>query len=712
MDQKQLTNLLDRASQAYYCNGELLMSDTDFDLKLKELQKMETESGIVYPNSPTQRVGSDLQDGFGKYTHPADNPMYTIENVYTHEDLIKWIGKMHVNYNIDAFVMEPKYDGISVELEYTDGVLTHATTRGDKLIGDDITANVRTIKSVPLSFNTLPNSNITKVCVRGEIMMPKSVLAELNANGATFANTRNACSGSIKQLDPKVTAERKLIFRPWDVFYYYEDDERIEPFKYHSDKFQNLKDNKFITELDSVVFSASDYDIEAVIANYHNAIKNLDYDCDGIVIKVNEIQAENSIGTSDHRALEWAIARKWNDEKEVITILEDVEFMTGRTGNITPVGKLTPVACDGVVISNVQLHNEKFIKDLGLMIGSPVKIVRSGSVIPYCTGTATWDEYMNTLGANPVKKYPIRDIKFPTVCPKCGTPLVKSGEIWKCPNDQCSAKIARRIEHWVSKGCMNIMDIGENVIDDLIESGLVVDSPMDLYDMISEQSADDVVSILGEGYGRKSVKKMFDEIRLSKKRPLESIIMGLSIDGIGKQNAKLLAKEFGSFEKLLYAKVEDLIAVPSVGYVLANNIVNFMHDYGEEWFDFLTREGFNVNYQEEQNKAIQEEQTLSGMTICFTGSSQYWNDDDVEDVFTSYGAKCVHGVPKKLDVLVIGAKPGPKKVQTATELGKTIMTEDEFIDKYKIAVPSLTEQAKAEEVKSVEESESNENSLW
>ena len=686
----ELTEELDNASRLYYQGKESGIANTEFDLKLKELQALEKELGKVLPNSPTQRVGSDLQKEFKKIKHPF--PMLTIENVYTDDELIDWNFKMRSEHNDRALVynVSVKYDGISCELHYKDGLLESGSTRGDKNVGDDITENVKTIKSVPLKLASSKYS-MGDVYVRGEILMPKSSLKRVNAQlladgKKTFANCRNACSGSVKQLDPKVTASRGLIFRPWDFF--------SEEFVIttQTDKSDVLKALGFTYEAGTEPWSTKGnlpQDLINEINIFYEKLKSLDldYDWDGIVIKVNSVSLQEEIGTKDNRSIEWGIARKWNEDKEVITRLKNVTFQVGRTGNITPVGELLPVPCDGVVISNVILNNEQYIKSLDIKINKPIKIVRSGSVIPKAIGSATEEEYCAfTYGEGqpwPLLGHIYHPVVFPESCPVCGCKLEKVGEIWKCPNNLgCPAQRDGLMQQWCSKQCMDIEGVGPSVIYDLSEK-LNINHPLDLYALARDIPVSVAIYNLGEGYGEKSVKTLYKNIEASKTKPFENILFGMGIPGIGKENAKILAKHFKSLEKMISAKLEDFDEVEGIGPVLASNIFEWMKEYGLMWLDFLKELGMAVEYSSGISNA-QNEQILEGMNLVFTGKSAHWEGDDVEAVFSSYGAKCGHGVSKKTTYLITGDKPGGSKVAKAKQLGIEIISEEDFIAKYSI----------------------------
>ena len=689
---EELTDLLDQASRVYYSeNGaDTGMSDTEFDMKLKRLQELERELGYSLPYSPTKRVGSDLQTEFKKIKHPF--PMLTIENTYNNEELVEWLTKMsekHGGKDIE-YDVSVKYDGISCELHYRDGILVSGSTRGDKNVGDDITENVKTIKSVPLKLQDNVNAS-GDVYVRGEILMPKSSLLKLNealeAEGKKpFANCRNACAGSVKQLDPRVTASRGLIFRPWD---FWSDSHDV---LLQTSKGVILKALGFTYEAGTEPWStknASPAKVATMIDIFYEKLKAicLDFDWDGIVIKVNSTELQEEIGTKDNRSIEWGIARKWNEDKEVMTRLRKVEFQVGRTGNITPVGVLDPVACDGATISNVILNNEQYIKDLDIKIGKPIRIVRSGSVIPKAVGSATEEEfYRATLGPGvpwPAVAHLHRPIVFPDVCPACGSKLEKVGEIWKCTNHfGCQAQRGGLMLQWVSKQCMDIEGIGPSVIEDLASS-LIAGHPLELYMMTKVMTPEAVAYNLGEGYGVKSIKTMFKNIQASMTKPFETILFGMGIPGVGKENAKAIARELGSLEAIMHASVEQLTSIEGIGQVLAKNIKSWMDSCGEEWLTGLKELGMATEYKSGVSNA-QNEQILEGLNLVFTGKSAHWDGDEVEAVLSSYGAKCGHGVSKKTSCLITGDKPGGSKIAKAKELGIEIMTEEEFIAKHGI----------------------------
>ena len=664
MNQLELTNSLAKASELYYAGQTTEYSDTEFDLALKELQKMEKESGVVYPNSPTQRVGSDIQKGFKKGKHPK--PMLTIENAYNQEDIDKWVDKM-VKLGADVLNYSVKYDGISCELKYENGILTQALTRGDKNIGDDITNNVRTIKSIPLDLKAFLGDFKT-FYVRGEVLLPKSKLKQINeermVNGEQpFSNTRNACSGSIKQLDSRITAERGLIFRAWDCFSDYRE------FSCMWEKICYLRRLGFVIEADTSFSAVIDGDEAKKLADFKDFLNksNFDFDYDGVVIKVDDIVLQEEIGIKDTRAIEWGIARKWNEDFVTTTKLNDIEWQVGRTGVVTPVGKLEPVECGGVVISNVTLNNVDFIKSLNIHIGDMLKITRSGGVIPYVLGVSECGD---------------TDVKIPEVCPVCGERLVKVGALLKCVNDKCTAIEKGKILQFCSKDCADVKCIGESVVDDLYKAGLVKNINDILY-WADVAAGTSVVTLwlekLGDGYAEKSVTNILENLIKSRAETTYDRLLGsLSIPGVGKVMARTLASKYPDIDLLRECTVEDLVTIEGVAEITALSIYNWLQE-NKEVLASIKLHGWATSMQKQE---VEEQQVLEGLNVCFTGSSNRFKGDAVEDFLTSKGAKCGHSVSKKTNYLIVGEKPGGSKVTKAQELGVEIIEENKFYEKY------------------------------
>jgi DNA ligase (NAD+) len=672
MTQKELTDRLDIASIQYYNGLTSEFSDTEFDIKLKELQEMEKESGFIFPNSPTIRVGSDLQKEFKKGEHPI--PMFTIENTYDDDGLNKWIKNMYNDYGVTSFNVSIKYDGVSCELWYKGGKFFKALTRGDKIVGDDITENVKTIKNIPLVLkHKFEDDEI--FFVRGEILMPKSQLVKINEQRVKdgldiFSNTRNACTGSVKQLDPKVTASRGLIFKAWDCFY------REEGNFYQGDEFLITMDEKinilekmgFYYEPNTKPITCLNHQVENIVTEFKKTIDsmNLDYDYDGIVIKVNDVFIQNKIGTKDTRAIEWGIARKWNEELEVETTLIGIDWQVGRTGVLTPVGRLEPVECNGVVISNVTLHNWDFIGSMGILIGDKLRITRSGGVIPYVIGRRS-GEY----GYIPKK---------PNACPACGSDIYQDGAFIKCTNYDCSAQSIGRILQFCSKECMDIRNIGDRVVEDLVLFG-IIENISDLYTLKDRYTVEELVDILGDGYGSKSIEKMLASIELSKEKTFANVIAGLSIPNVGKVVARQLSKEFKNIDNLIDCTYDRLISLDGIGEVMANDICWwFSSPQNIEMCSKLKEYGLKMSIENDKSVVKTEER---GVKVCFTGKSSKFKGDEVEEYLKSNGFT-IAGVSKSLDFLIIGEKPGGSKVKKAEDLGITVITESEFYNKFNL----------------------------
>lgn len=675
MTQKELTDRLDLASRQYYNGLTSEFSDTEFDLKLKELQKMEAESGIVLPNSPTIRVGSDIQDGFDKGEHP--HPMFTIENVYNDEELDKWIEDCYNKYKVKDYNVSIKYDGISCELWYKGGVFCKALTRGNKIVGDDITENVKTIKNVPMKLD-YPFIGDEMFYVRGEILLPKSKLAVINeeriANGEQpFANTRNACSGSIKQLDPKVTAKRGLIFKAWDCFGRIEFstmEEKITHLEKCGFYYEELSDgNNIISTRPFTISYCKDKPSHLFIINsFKDALNDtdIDYDFDGIVIKLNSVRVQEKIGTKDTRAIEWGIARKWNEELEVETVLEGIDWQVGRTGVLTPVGRLAPVECNGVVISNVTLHNWDFIGSMGINIGDILRITRSGGVIPYVIGRRSGEYSLIP--------------KMPTECPACGSNIYQDGALIKCTNYNCSAQSIGRILQFCSKDCMDIRTIGERVAQDLVLFGIINDIS-NLYCLKNNYTPEKLAEALGEGYGTKSCQKMFDAIEDSKNKPFANVLAGLSIPGVGKVVGRLLANKFKNIDNLLNADYIDLVNIEGIGDIMAIDIINwFNNDENRDICLYLKANGLKMSVDDNETKLFVEDR---GIKVCFTGKSYKFKGNGVEDYLKVNGFT-IAGVSRSLDYLITGVKPGGSKVSKAQDYGVTIISEIEFYEKFNL----------------------------
>ncbi len=520
-DQRSLTEALAWASYKYYVENDPPMSDFEFDMEYKRLQELERISGTVLPNSPTLRVGSDIQGSFRKARHVI--PMQSIENVYSDEELRAWIAATSAKIaeafpgEKAAFTFEPKYDGVSISLVYKGGMLEDAVTRGNQLEGESVIENVRTIRNVPLALDRAVCADLPDYFeVRGEILMPQGAFERLNAERAAagerpFANKRNAASGSLKQLDPKVTARRGLML---NAFAAYSTDEDFQRRVMSSQTatlallsrlgFSRYAEDRAFTDI-----AALSREIDAF-----NAVREshrLPYDCDGVVVKVNERRHQEYLGLNTTFP-NWCKARKFPQEAQS-TRIRDVIFQVGMTGHVTPVADLEPTAIGGVIVARATLNNETYIRDRGIAIGAYVFVQRAGEVIPQVTGP--------DAARNDAEGVVTRPVVFPKKCPSCATPLTRKGEFYICPNRRCREQAIQRLEYWCSKDCADVKGLGPNIIADLYDK-LDIATVDDLYrhfvrddatPILEESQREKTLRLLGEGYGEKSVGAIFDSLR-------------------------------------------------------------------------------------------------------------------------------------------------------------------------------------------------------
>ena len=687
-DQKSLTTALAWASYKYYVENDPPMSDFEFDMEFKQLQSLESASRTVLPDSPTQRVGSDIQGGFEKHRHVI--PMQSIENVYNDSELQEWLRstnrQLHAAFPGEevSYTYEPKYDGLSISLVYIQGKLSDAVTRGNQIEGESVIANVRTIRNVPLQLD--PNEVPDYFEVRGEVLMPQGAFDRLNAEKAAsgerpFANKRNAASGSLKQLDPKITAKRGLVVNAYaaystDVLYQsqilssqavtLELLGRLGFDYYHTPGQQAFSDLEKLTDA----------------INAFNEVRvshQLPYDCDGVVVKVNQRHHQEFLGLNTTFP-NWCKARKFPQEAQS-TIIRDVTFQVGMTGHITPVAELDPTTISGSVVSRATLNNESYIRQLALSIGAYVFVQKAGEVIPQVTGL---DE--DRMKAETPS---IKEIRFPEVCPCCATPLEKKGEYWICPNHHCREQVIQRLEFWCGKDCANIKGLGPNVLADLYDK-LAIASVDDLYrvfvkeaksfepDIFNPDYLTYLQQLLGEGYAEKSIQLMLDGIEQSiQSLTLDRMIGGLGIDGVGKITGKLLAEHFGSWKNFRNATIEELLLIDGMGEIMARNILDAdLSDYSCIEGDY----GFKQEYQQAEKLG----NALEGITVIFTGTSYRFKRDEIKTFFTGHGAKYVGSVSRKVDYVVIGEAPGQNKLDKARQLGVEVIAERDFYAKFNL----------------------------
>ncbi len=648
----ELVNILNEANYNYYVLDNPNITDQEYDKFLRELIDLEKEyPQFIREDSPTQRVGGEVSEGFLKHRHKI--PMISLSNVFNEEEIRDFDRKIKKEGVNPQYVCELKIDGLGVSLSYEDGKLVTASTRGDGIVGEDITANVKTIKSVPLSLK-----KPVSIEVRGEIFMPKKVLAELNkrreADGLPcFQNCRNAAAGSIRQLDSKVAAERRL-----DTFIYHLPNPLDYGIKSHFEALEFMRDLGFKTNLESEKVDDVDGILDFIKTRGEKR-KDLSYDIDGVVIKVNDIKTQNELG-STAKYPKWATAYKF-PALEVLTKLTDIIFTVGRTGAITPNAVLDPVIVAGSTISRATLHNEDYVISKDLKIGDVVSIRKAGDVIPEVVEAKldrrTGDE---------------KPFVMATKCPICDSPLKKYDSIVGsfCVNEHCPARKIESLCHFVSRNAMNIDGLGERIIEDFYNYGFIK-SFSDIYKLYNFK--DKLIKL--EGFGDKSVLNLLDSIEKSKQNGLERLINAIGISGVGEKTAKVLAVKFKSLEALMNASSEDLLAIQDVGDILSSNIINYFKDEKNmEEINELIEIGVNTNYE---SSHIALDERVSGKRFVITGSFSFITRDEIKKIIEDKGGNTSSSVSSKTDVVIVGTDPG-KKYDDAVRLGISIWGENEL----------------------------------
>ncbi len=655
---EELRNLLHHHNYLYYVQNSPTLSDQEFDRLMRELQDLEAKHPEVYdPNSPTQRVGSDLSTGFTQVRHRY--PMLSLANTYNEQEVASWYAAVNKDLGGQPFEVccELKYDGLSISLTYEQGRLVRAVTRGDGEQGDDVTANVRTIRAIPL---VLPGTGYPEEFeIRGEILMPWKVFEQLNAEREKneeplFANPRNAASGTLKSLDPKLVAKRKL-----DAYLYYLLGDNVP----NDGHYENL------LAAESWGFKVSEgmhkanslEDIYNFINHWDSARHNLPVATDGIVLKVNSIRQQKQLGFTA-KSPRWAIAYKFKAER-VCTRLNEVTFQVGRTGAVTPVANMEPVLLAGTTVKRATLNNEDFIKSLDLHIGDNVFVEKGGEIIPKIVGV---DVSQRSPGLHPVQ--------FITHCPECGTTLVRYvGEAaYYCPNDTgCPPQIKGRIEHFIARKAMNIDSIGPETVDDYFQRG-IVRNVADLYEIRTEQ-------INGDGTRQKSALKIVKGIQDSVKTPFERVLFALGIRFVGETTAKLLAKHFKSIDALIDATPEQLIEVEGVGTVIAESVVRFFQD--EVNLNIIARlRQYGLQMELSANQQQPASNKLSGKNIVISGVFEHHSRDEYKAMIERNGGKNVSSISSKTSFILAGANMGPSKMEKAQQLGIEMIDENTFLN--------------------------------
>ncbi len=641
----------------YYVLDEPEISDAAYDRMMNHLKELETaHPELVTPDSLTVRVGGAPREGFTKVQHAR--PMLSLDNAFSYDALREWDRRVREGSGQEKieYIAEHKFDGLSISLQYEDGALARGVTRGDGTTGEDVTPNVKTIRSIPLRVEAAALKKIKLRAdfeVRGEVMMTRKAFEALNRQqeqigGKIFVNPRNSAAGAVRVLDPAITAARRL-----DFFAYYLLVDGKVPFAKHSDSLQALKQLRFRASDDWKLCQG----IEAVIAyceEWDAKREKLPYEIDGVVIKVNSTAIQNELGYTA-KAPRWAIAYKYPARQET-TVVNDIIVQVGRTGTLTPVAVLEPVQVGGVTVSRSTLHNMDEIERLGLQIGDTVLIERAGEVIPHVLKVVK-------EGKN---RKPFR---MPKHCPECGSAIhhVEGEVAYRCVNAACPAKRKESLLHFAGRHAMDIDGLGDKIVDQLVDKGLVKDVA-DLYSLKLE----DLAAL--ERMAEKSAQNLLDEIEASKKNSLARLIYALGIQFVGERTAQLLAEHFSSLEELAAAKEEELEEVPEVGPKVAASIVEFFSEpANRQLIKKLRKAGVHPTVE----KRVVKSQKLAGKTFVFTGSLANRSREEAGELVVQNGGKVSGSVSKKTDYVVVGTDPG-SKYDKAKELGVTILTEAEF----------------------------------
>ena len=656
---QELRELLHKYNNLYYVQNAPVISDIEFDQLMHELIDLEEKHPELYdPNSPTQRVGSDISKGFEQAEHRY--PMLSLDNTYSEQEVREFFQRVSGLLNEPFEICcELKYDGLSISLIYEDGKLVQAVTRGDGVKGDIVTDNVRTIKSVPL---VLQNGSYPRNFeIRGEVLMPWTSFEKLNAERERqeeplFANPRNAASGTLKLQNPQEVSRRQL-----DSYLYYLLGEQLPCDGHYENMMEAAKwgfkvsdHMKKCTTIDEVLDYINYWDTER---------KNLPVATDGIVLKVNSLKQQRNLGFKA-KSPRWAIAYKFQAERQ-LTRLNSVSYQVGRTGAVTPVANLDPVQLSGTIVKRATLHNADIIKGLDLHIGDMVYVEKGGEIIPKITAVDL--DSRSLLMGDPVR--------FADVCPECGTKLIRyEGEAaYYCPNAiSCPPQIKGRIEHFVSRKAMNIDGLGTETIDLFYQAGLIKDIA-DLYTL----KAMDICRL--EGLGEKSAVSIVHGIEDSKKVPFERVLFAIGIRFVGETVAKILARAFKSMEALENATMEQLTAVNEIGTKIAQSIVSFFADKrSRELVNRLKEFGLQMELAEDETQGGSD--LLAGQTIVISGVFNHHSRDEYKALIERHGGKNSGSISAKTSFVLAGENMGPAKREKAQELGVKLVSENEFLE--------------------------------
>ena len=643
----------------YYVLDKPSISDAEFDLLMNDLKQFETEDpNLITPDSPTQRVGGKPREGFVKVPHSS--PMLSLDNTYNEEDLRNWERRVHeLSGRKDIeYVCELKLDGMSLALRYDDGHLVHGITRGDGTTGEDVTLNVRTVRSVPLS---IPKERLKKAGippnfeVRGELLMPLAAFKRMNEERekqglSVFANPRNATAGTVRQLEPSITAQRRL-----DYFGYMLLQNGRTYFERHWETLNALETVGFKVNIRRAL--AKNFEaVHAFISEWEGKRESLPYEIDGIVVKVDRVSLQDELGFTG-KAPRWAIAYKYA-ARAGVTQVEDILVQVGRTGKLTPVAALKPVPIGGTTVSRATLHNMDEIERLGVKIGDWVEVERGGDVIPKVTRVVEDKEHPRGH----------KMFHMPEKCPVCGGQVVRTeGEAdHRCVNANCPAKLRETILHFASRHVMNIEGMGDALVNQLTDRGMVK-NVADIYQL----TKDDLLDL--ERMGDKSAQNVLHEIEASKKHPLERVIFGLGIRFVGERTAQFLAEHFGSMDALMKSSEEELLEVEEVGPRIAASILEFFREpKNRELIEQLRKAGLSFTGKKKERGT-----KLAGKTFVLTGTLAHMTRDQAKKLIEDAGGRVAASVSKKTDYVVAGSDAG-SKLDKAKELGVAVIDESEM----------------------------------
>lgn len=649
---EELTALLQDANYRYYVLDDPHMPDFEYDRLMRELEELEQANPeLASPDSPTRRVGGEALSKFQEVVHPV--PLMSLQDVFSMEELADFLEKTRDGADI-PFSVEPKIDGLSVALEYENGRFIRGATRGDGNVGEDVTENLKTIRSIPMTLESAPS----RLIVRGEVYMPKKSFEKLNAaqeaaGKPPFANPRNAAAGSLRQLDPKIAAKRGL-----DILIFNIQLSEGVSFISHSQSLEYLKSLRFKVIPYRLLSSVKD--IQQEVEAINDRRENLPCDIDGAVVKVDDLVLRERLGTTA-KFPRWAAAYKYPPEiKE--TLVEDILVQVGRTGVLTPKAVVRPVRLAGTTVTNATLHNQDFISQRDIRIGDTVRIRKAGEIIPEILDVV--------LSKRPDDSQPYT---LPDRCPVCGAPVERDedGAFLRCTGAECPAQLSRNIAHFVSRDAMDIDGLGSAIVDALIEKGLVK-SPGDIYDL-----TEDEISCLWKS-GKTAARKLISAIEASKQQDLGRLIYALGIRQVGAKTGKILASHFGSMDALMDAELDELTQVPDIGEVTGKSIWEwFRQEQSIHLIHRLREAGLNFTC----TRTVTDDR-FAGKTIVLTGTLSRFTREEATEKIELFGGKTSGSVSKRTSFVVSGENAGSKE-RKARELGIPVLSEDDFLEMLK-----------------------------